>query len=368
MQNRRTKQSKPNNTLSFHSSPRRPTRQTGNNLRSNRPEQRTVLVAQELARYKVDIAALSETRFSEQDQLERVDSDYTFWSGRPRADPRDAGVALVIRDDIVGRLPCLPQGINDRLMGLRLPLRGLAAAADENASVENRWCKLRDTVQSTALAVVGHARRQHQGWFDNDAVISNLLAENRLHKAYVNRSTDADKAFYRSHRLVTQRQPELQDVWTPRTAEDIQGYAGRNEWKKNFFAAIKAATVHQSKELLLFPAPTAVPYSSTNSSAMSRALQKRLQPSLHHLRRRHRPFASSGGQHRPRPPALFPRTISAVKQLSSRKAPGSNAIPAEIYKHGGSQLMDHLTAFFLMWRQGEIQQDFTDATIAHLYK
>nr|VZI12391.1 unnamed protein product [Spirometra erinaceieuropaei] len=95
------------------------------NPRSNRPERRTALVARELARYKVDIAALSETRFSEQGQLEEVGAGYTFfWSGRPRAGRRDAGVAFAIRTDIVGRLPCLPQGINDRLMSLRLPLWG----------------------------------------------------------------------------------------------------------------------------------------------------------------------------------------------------------------------------------------------------
>nr|VZI45717.1 unnamed protein product [Spirometra erinaceieuropaei] len=37
-----------------------------------------------------------------------------------------------------------------------------AAAAAENASVENRWCQLRDTVQSTALSVLGRAPSQHQ--------------------------------------------------------------------------------------------------------------------------------------------------------------------------------------------------------------
>ncbi|BHF70953.1 hypothetical protein SprV_0401400600 [Sparganum proliferum] len=413
------------------------------NPRSNRPERRTALVARELARYKVDIAALSETRFSEQGQLEEVGAGYTFfWSGRPRTERRDAGVAFAIRNDIVGRLPCLPQGINDRLMSLRLPLRrggkfvtiisayappmtspdaaardkfyedlhallatvskadtlivlgdfnarvgtdhtawrgvlgphglrgsndnGLlllrtcaehrliltntffclserekatwrhsrsrqwhlldyvlvrrrdqldvllmkaiagadgwtdhrlviskmrirlqpcrrhqgkrprdklnvaslslpahhlhfstelaqrlnnlpiaaaaAAAAAENASVENRWCQLRDTVQSTPLAVLGRARRQHQDWFDeNDAVISNLLAEkNRLHKAYVDHPTADNKAaFYRSRRQLQQRLREMQDAWTARKAEEIQGYADRNEWK-NFFAAIKA--------------------------------------------------------------------------------------------------------------------------------
>nr|VZI31861.1 unnamed protein product [Spirometra erinaceieuropaei] len=405
------------------------------NPRSNRPERRTALVARELARYKVDIAALSETRFSEQGQLEEVGAGYTFfWSGRPKAERRDAGVAFAIRTDIAGRLPCLTQGINDRLMRLRLPLRGggkfatiigayappmtspdaaagdkfyedlhallatvskadklivlgdfnarvgtdhtawrgvlgphglrgsndngllllrtcaehrliltntffclperekatwrhprsrqwhlldyvlvrrrdqrdvlvtkaiagadgwtdhglviskmrirlqprrrpqgkrppahrlhfsnelaqrldnlpIAAAADdaaaaaaENASVENRWCQLRDTVQSTALAVLGRAPRQHQDWFDdNDAAIRNLLAEkNRLHKAYVDHPTEDNKAaFYRSRRQLQQRLREMQDAWTARKAEEIQGYADRNDGK-NFFSAIKA--------------------------------------------------------------------------------------------------------------------------------
>ncbi|VDM01982.1 unnamed protein product [Schistocephalus solidus] len=98
---------------------------TSDNPRSNRPERRTALVARELARYKVDIAALNETRFSEQGKLEEVGADYTFFgSGRIKAKRRDAGVAFTIRNDIVGRLPCLPQGINDHLMSLHLPLRG----------------------------------------------------------------------------------------------------------------------------------------------------------------------------------------------------------------------------------------------------
>ncbi|BHF75105.1 hypothetical protein SprV_0501820000 [Sparganum proliferum] len=61
----------------------------------------------------------------------------------------------------------------------------VAAIAAENASVEKRWCHLRNTVQSTVLAVLRRARGQHQDWFDdNAAAINNLLAEkNHLHKA-----------------------------------------------------------------------------------------------------------------------------------------------------------------------------------------
>uniref|UniRef100_A0A183TFX7 Endo/exonuclease/phosphatase domain-containing protein n=1 Tax=Schistocephalus solidus TaxID=70667 RepID=A0A183TFX7_SCHSO len=86
----------------------------------------TALVVRELAHYKVDIATLSETRLSEQGhQLEEVGAGYTFfWSGRPKAKRRDADVAFAVRNDIVGRPPCLSQSINDRLMSLRLPLQG----------------------------------------------------------------------------------------------------------------------------------------------------------------------------------------------------------------------------------------------------
>ncbi|BHF57678.1 hypothetical protein SprV_0100062200 [Sparganum proliferum] len=85
----------------------------------------TAVVARELARYKVDITAISETRFSEYGQLEEVGVGYAFlWSVRPRAERQDWGVAFAIRNDIVGRLLCLAQGINDRLRSLRLPLRG----------------------------------------------------------------------------------------------------------------------------------------------------------------------------------------------------------------------------------------------------
>nr|VZI20222.1 unnamed protein product [Spirometra erinaceieuropaei] len=36
-----------------------------------------------------------------------------FWSGRPKVERHDVGVALAIRDDIVKQLPCLSQRIND---------------------------------------------------------------------------------------------------------------------------------------------------------------------------------------------------------------------------------------------------------------
>ena len=52
---------------------------------SDRPERRTALVGRELDRYKIEIAALSETRLAEEGLLKEVGAGYTFfWSGRKK--------------------------------------------------------------------------------------------------------------------------------------------------------------------------------------------------------------------------------------------------------------------------------------------
>nr|VZI36380.1 unnamed protein product [Spirometra erinaceieuropaei] len=70
--------------------------------RNNRSDRRTAIVAQELACYKVDIAALSETHLSKQGQLEEDGPGYIFfWSGSLKAERQASGVTVAIRNDIV---------------------------------------------------------------------------------------------------------------------------------------------------------------------------------------------------------------------------------------------------------------------------
>ena len=91
--------------------------------KSERPERRTALIARELGRYQVDIAALSETRFSDKEHLTEIGDGYTFFkSGRNKSERRKAGVGFTIKNHIVKKLDSVPDGLNDRLMTLKLPL------------------------------------------------------------------------------------------------------------------------------------------------------------------------------------------------------------------------------------------------------
>ena len=88
---------------------------------ADRPERRTALVAMELAKYNIDIAALCETRFSESGSLNDLEYSF-FWSGRPKGERREAGVGFAIKKDIVTKLTEMPRPVSDRIMMMRLPL------------------------------------------------------------------------------------------------------------------------------------------------------------------------------------------------------------------------------------------------------
>ena len=93
------------------------------NNTSNRPQRRSALLAHELRRLDVDIAALSEVRLLEQGSLIEHSAGYTlYWSGRPAGSRRIHGVGLMLKNTIASNLPSLPIGHSERIMSLRLPL------------------------------------------------------------------------------------------------------------------------------------------------------------------------------------------------------------------------------------------------------
>ena len=88
----------------------------------HRSERRTALVTNELARYNVDIAALSETRFAGEDQLTETESGYTlFWSGKSEKEKREAGVGFAAKNTVLDKIEHTT-GVNERIMKLRVPL------------------------------------------------------------------------------------------------------------------------------------------------------------------------------------------------------------------------------------------------------
>lgn len=90
---------------------------------NDRPQPRTVLIAHELKRYRVDIAALNETLLSEEGSLSEVGEGYTFfWKGLQEGAPRIHGVAFAVKTSLLSSIPQTPTGHSERLMSWRIPL------------------------------------------------------------------------------------------------------------------------------------------------------------------------------------------------------------------------------------------------------
>ena len=59
----------------------------------------------------------------------------------------------------------------------------------------------------------------------------------------------------------------------------------------------------------------------------------------------------------------------AIKHMTSGKAPCPNVFPAEEFEPGGETICNQLTSLFqTMWNQEHLPQEFSDATIVHVYK
>ena len=59
----------------------------------------------------------------------------------------------------------------------------------------------------------------------------------------------------------------------------------------------------------------------------------------------------------------------AIDSLKNCKAPGKDAIPPEVIKHGKHALLHHLHVLLLLcWKDGTVPQDMRDANIVTLYK
>ena len=245
----------------------------------------------------------------------------------------------------------------------------------DSGNIEEDWATFRSETYATAQKILSCSSRKHQDWFDeNDKEIKTLLDEkHRLHKEYLcdTKSTAKKAAFCNVRRQAQLKLRKMKDTWLKNKSKEIQTYADTKNSKK-FYNAIKAvygpqtsgtspilsadgSTLFTEKEEILdrwsehFQNVLNRP-SNINEEAIDRLPQVELNTSLSD------------------PPTLE-ETAEAISLLSNGKAPGPDAIPAEVYKAGGHILVEKLTELFKsMWEQESVPQEFKDASIIHLYK
>ena len=214
---------------------------------------------------------------------------------------------------------------------------------------EENWTVFQKVDHSPAATTIGHPSRKHQDWFDeNDEEIKMLLEEKHcFHKAHQDdTSSVSKKAGYNNIcKTVQNRLRDMQDFWLSKKAEEIQSFADRKDMKK-FHDALK--TIYGPKS------SGATPLLSADGSTLLTDKDAILKRRAEHFNSVLNRPSSVNDNAINRLPQIecnvlldeFPtvtETKKAIQHLSSGKAPGTDAIAAEVYKAGGLPMAEKLT-------------------------
>ena len=114
---------------------------------------------------------------------------------------------------------------------------------DPNGDHEETWNALRDSVYNTASKVLGHPKKKHKDWFDeNNTEILSLLHEKRkAHSAWLSDRTSVSKhdRFRRLRGDAQKKIRQMKDSWWAAKADELQQHADQHNSKK-FFEGLKA--------------------------------------------------------------------------------------------------------------------------------
>ncbi|XP_035685672.1 uncharacterized protein LOC118422260 [Branchiostoma floridae] len=206
-------------------------------------------------------------------EVTEIGGGYTFfWSGKSQVEPGESGVGFAIRTLLVRKLETLPRGINDRLMVMRLPLKGntqltlisayaptMSYAQEQKEEFYEKLAHLLHTVPkhdklllmgdfnarvgSDSEAWPGHIKRKHQDWFDNnnEEITSLLKKKQEAFTQWLNDKNSTAKHDHIKH-LRSKVQVELRKMknkWWESKAAELQQFADEHNTGK-FFAGLKA--------------------------------------------------------------------------------------------------------------------------------
>ena len=216
---------------------------------------------------------------------------------------------------------------------MREPDCKLAELPLGQATIEEDWVVLRYKIHDTAFQLLGPTTRNNEDWFDeNDEEIKEMLAEkNRFHRIYQLYQSSAAKktAFANIRKTVQTRLRKMQDSWLAAKADEIQKYADNHD-SKRLYDAVKAVYGPQSSStspLLNVDGTTLI----TDKPAILNRWAERFSAVLNrpadiNAKAIARLPQDETNADLDRPPSEE-EVKKAIKQLSTGKAPGADAIP-----------------------------------------
>lgn len=245
---------------------------------------------------------------------------------------------------------------------------------EESPDIESAWSSFRNAVYNAAEETIGHQKRKHQDWFDdNDLAIKRMLADkNTAHQQWLSDPLSIPKKqkFQSFRKHVQKKLREMKNDWWAKKAEELQLYADQHA-TRDFFSGLRMVFGPSSH--------TTVPVKASDGSLLTGKgeILNRWKEHFDALLNRHSSIDQSAIDSMEQRPLLDElaeppnnkEVAEAIRQLQSGKSPGPDGIPPEVFKEGGPHLMEKLTSLFqVFWEREELPRDLKDANIVYLYK
>ena len=248
-----------------------------------------------------------------------------------------------------------------------------ADAGEDPLSITESWGALSEKLHTVCTDVLGHRRRRHRDWFDenNEEIVHIVAKKNEAHNNYLSRPTPNNKKKWKDLQRVVQRiSRDLQNSWWEQRAKDIQASADEGRIQA-FYEGIKSVTGPIRNNMC--------PIRDGDGTLLkdNEKILKRWAEYYSELLNSSHPVDESAIEELPQlPPVLelddlptLQEVKTAVESLKCGKAPGPDGIPAEVFKYGGEDLLYRLVDLMRgCWRSGGVPQQWLKATITTIYK
>jgi exonuclease III len=262
---------------------------------------------------------------------------------------------------------------------LAIKLQEAYAVTDSTGtSAAATWDTHKCITLKVAEEVLGFPERKHRDWFDeNDPLIKPLL--NQLHALHIDvvadkrnsiHNTAKENAYNSCKKQAQKSLRTMQNTWWEARATELQVAADHRDFR-SFYQGLKAVygptykanAAIKSKDGAMLTEPAQVldrwaehfngvlnQDSEFDMSVLDEIPQWDVNMSLAAL-------------------PTIDEVLASIKQLTGGKSPGNDGIPPDVYKHGGTAVAEELLELFIKtWHEGQVVQDFRDASIVHLYK
>ena len=240
--------------------------------------------------------------------------------------------------------------------------------------VEASWKDLKDVMYETSLGVLGLPERKNQDWFDdsNSETSQIIDAMHVAHKKFMgNKNCKVAKNSYLSAKRSAQKHLRaLKEKWWNDKANELQA-ASDSHNTQAFYKGLKAVYGPQTKSVSPLLSADGKQLIVDEEKIIARWVEHYSEV-LNRTSTVNFDVINSIPQRAVLTEIDIPPTAAEVKKaikILRRGKPGKDELPADVYQAGGPNLMRKLTKLLvIIWKKGEVPQEFKDASIVSLFK